>query len=295
MATIVVRPARTADLAALHEIVYRNDTKDERTPPTLGDVPPELPHILRTGTMVVAERNGRVLGFASSIVRGRFCYLTDLFIDPDEQSAGVGKRLLLEVWPAGDVPRATCSSTDPRALALYVRSGMQPRWPHINLQAEHTPNLRASGGALEAVVADAGDPALLEWDERIGGRPRRAEHAFWVEAHAATPLWFKRTGKVVGYGYVRPGTGTLFTPEACSIGPVGAARAEDATDCVLAAVQWATRFERPLLIDVPGPHPAFAPLLEAGFRISYVETFASTSEHLPFDPRCYVASDSTLF
>jgi hypothetical protein len=47
-------------------------------------------------------------------------------------------------------------------------------------------------------------------------------------------------------------------------------------------------------IDVPGPHPCLAPLLERGFRIVYVETFVSQAASPFFDARRYIASGSDL-
>jgi hypothetical protein len=67
-----------------------------------------------------------------------------------------------------------------------------------------------------------------------------------------------------------------------------------AAACVLAAMCWARARADVLLIDVPGPHPCLAPLLDAGFRIAYVETFVSTARTPFFDARCYVASGSNL-
>jgi hypothetical protein len=49
-----------------------------------------------------------------------------------------------------------------------------------------------------------------------------------------------------------------------------------------------------LHIDVPGPHPSLALLLKTGFRITYVETFVSSSPTPFFDPQCYIASRSDL-
>ena len=111
----------------------------------------------------------------------------------------------------------------------------------------------------------------------------------------AAPLWFRRQGTVVGYGYVRLGAGTIYSPQACTLGPIGARTPDDAGVCVLAAVAWAQSRAVVLCIDLPGQHPALAALLDAHFRITYVETFMSAA-HTPFlDPRCYVGSGGTLF
>jgi hypothetical protein len=172
---------------------------------------------------------------------------------------------------------------------------MQPQWPHFNLRLSGA--LRAEGAAsgIEIVIANPADPELVRWDARISGRSRPMDHAYWVQSQQATPLWFRRHGATVGYGYVRLGAGTVWHPEACSIGPVGTTTPEDAIGCVLAAVRWARDRAAVLRIDVPAAHPSLAVLLEAGFLITYVETFVSTARTPFFDPRCYIASGSTLF
>ena len=74
------------------------------------------------------------------------------------------------------------------------------------------------------------------------------------------------------------------------VGPVGAGTAEDAADCLLAAVEFArTRSDR-VRLSVPGPHPALAALLDAGFHITYLETFVSSAAAPFLDPARYVGS-----
>ena|SRR5437588_8682420 len=172
---------------------------------------------------------------------------------------------------------------------------------------------RRAGGARSGPGPDLGaslsgrGPQAAEWlarrvgarlihrDAEIGGRRRPQEHTFWVREQRAAPLWFRRQGTVVGYGYVRLGAGTIYSPQACTLGPIGARTPDDAGVCVLAAVAWAQSRAVVLCIDLPGQHPALAALLDAHFRITYVETFMSAA-HTPFlDPRCYVGSGGTLF
>ncbi len=291
----IFRLAREDDLPQAYDIFYENEVGETSGPSPLdAGLMPYLRHVLGTGTMYVAERDDGVAAFAGSIARGDVRYLTDLFVRPRAQSAGLGQTLLRHVLPADGRVHYTCSSTDPRALALYIRSGMQPQWPHLNLRLN-----RPLGGLpvadVETVEARADDPALARWDTEIGGRPRPEEHEYWTREQHGVPLWFRRRGDTVGYGYARLGGGTLYYPQACTVGPIGARTPEDAAACVAAAVGWASRRAEVLRIDLPGPHPALAPLLAAGFRIVYVETFLSTAPVSFFDARRYVASGSSLF
>ncbi len=290
----IFRPAHETDLRAVYEVFYQNEVLDSPHPPSPGDIPSYLRHVLQTGMMYVAEQDERVLAFAGAITRGNITFLTDLFVWPAHQSGQLGKTLLHSVLPQDDRVHCTMSSSDPRALALYIRAGMHPQWPHFALRLEKPTHEMPLTPDMEIIEADPGDPALVRWDAQISGRLRPVDHLYWVREQGAAPLWFRRQGQIVGYGYIRLGAGTLWDPQACTLGPIGASTPEDATACVLAAVNWALQQAEVLHIDVPGPHPCLATLLERGFRITYVDTFVSTAGTPFFDARCYSASGGDL-
>ncbi len=122
----IFRPAQATDLAQAYEVFYENETANTPDLPPSSEIPSYLRHVLQTGTMYVAERDGHILGFAAAITRDRVTFLTDLFVRPDQQSSQLGRTLLQHVLPQNGQIRCTMSSTDPRALALYIRSGMRP-------------------------------------------------------------------------------------------------------------------------------------------------------------------------
>src|SRR6266702_510176 len=256
---IIIRSAREHDLVQMHQVFYQNEVQGVKSPPTPGDVPSELRHILQTGTIYVAEQEGQILAYAGAITRGPITYLTD-----------------------------------PLAPALYIRSGMQPKFPNFNLRWHSSSSEELSISHMEVLEGDATDPELIQWDAQIGGRERPIDHAFWVREQQAVPLWLLRRGVTVGYGYVRLGAGSLWYPETCTVGPLGVNSPDDATDCVLAAVNWACKRAKVIRIDVPGPHPCLAPLLDRGFGIVYVELFVSTAPTPFFDARCFIPSGSDL-
>ncbi len=279
----------------MYQIYYANEIVGVESPPLPGDVPSEMRYTLQTGTWSVAEQDGQILGYAGAITRGAITFLTDLFVQPSLQSAGLGKTLLHHVLPQDGLIHCTVSSSDPRAQALYIRSGMQPQFPHFNLRWHRPSQWEPLTCDVTAVQAAAGDPALIRWDTEIGGRERPADHVFWVREQQAVPLWFHRHRMAIGYGYTREKAGSFWFPEACRIGPMGARSPDDAADCVLAAVNWACQRADVVRIDVPGPHPCLAPLLEARFHIVYVETFVSSAPAPFFDARCYIPSGSDIF
>jgi hypothetical protein len=297
-----VRVAQESDLAAIYDVWYQTDVLTDdlmTTPPEKGPVPAYLRHVFATGRLVVAERNGDIVGFAGAVTRGEVVFLTDLFVDPLHQSGGLGKALLRAALPGGDgLVHCTLSSSDPRAQALYIRAGMAPDWPYFGLTLDvsaTSARVREPRQDVEIREALAGDaPELVKADTERSGRYRPEEHTFWMQQEQAAALWFRRQDRPIGYGYVRLGAGTIWHPRACTIGPVGAATAEEATACVLAAVEWAAERAPVLRIGVPGPHGSLAPLLERGFQITYVDTFVSTAPAPFFDARRYIPSGGDL-
>ena len=103
--------------------------------PTLrvGDMAPSLAHLQSTDPrgFHVAVRDGRVIAFASTIVRGNTHFLSMFWTLPSLQSKGVGRKLLTRAFegpkPPKSAVRCVYASLDSRALALYLKFGMLPR------------------------------------------------------------------------------------------------------------------------------------------------------------------------
>jgi ribosomal protein S18 acetylase RimI-like enzyme len=295
MSDVTIREATRADLPQIYEIWYRAETAEMPDPPAPRPVAAWLTHVLEHGRLLAAERGGAPVGFAGLVVRDGVAFLTDLFVQPDQQSGGIGGKLLGHILPPGARARCTTASSDPRALALYLRAGMQPRWPNCWLRGFRERLSELPGADVEVMEAAPEDPALLAWDAEIGGRRRPEDHAFWVERMAATPLWFRRGGQRIGYGYVQGRSDeSLRYPQAAALGPIGARTPEDAVACVGAAARWASGRSEVMRIALPGPHPALAPLLAARFQLIDVETYCSSAEISFYDPRLYATSGAVL-
>ena len=169
------RPAHEHDLRSMYEVFYQNEVLDILNPPAIGDTPSYLHHILQTGTMCVAEQDGEVLAFAGTITRGSVTFLTDLFVRPTQQSNQLGKTLLHAVLPQSTLTRCTESSSDPRALALYIREGMRPQWPLFGLRLQKPLREMPLIHDVKIVEADVNDSELIRWDAQISGRLRPLE------------------------------------------------------------------------------------------------------------------------
>jgi len=257
-------------------------------------------HELATGQLWVAEHGGRLVGYAGLIERGGVAFLADLFVAPTFQSRGIGGALLEAALATPATAYCTMSSGDPRALALYVRAGLRPHWPHLALTTAAPMLARLPGDDVSVAVATPGDAALVAWDARVAGRRRPEDHGYWQGALGAVPVWFRRSGATVGYGYAWRRHGEGAGRSEVRLGPLGVASAADATPCLGALLRWVA--QRPDVAGAPrphdavtycvalaGPHPALSALLRAGFRVTGVETFCCSVERLFFDPAAYVA------
>lgn len=279
-----VRPATDADLPAITAILEANDE-----PVTWPGVPrpPYVEHLLtRPGLrLIVGELDGRVAGVAGSIEFGgpgrRF--LTDLYVEPGLQSKGLGRQVLAAALD-GATERMTFSSSDPRALASYIRNGMRPWWPLLYLETDARPLAPWSGAETRA--ADVAETARLSraWT----GIDRTADFAFYATLPEATGFVISLDGRDAAVGWARrelaePGRWLDHASIAPGADPVGAAfailRAAGAGDRIGAAV--------------PGPHPAVPRLLDAGVRIAGTDTFCATDRDL-LDPTLIFPSPGML-
>jgi GNAT superfamily N-acetyltransferase len=288
-----IRPATEADLPSVCDVWYATEIEGEADPPPNTAGPRFFAPVLEHGELFVADDGGAVTGFSGSIVRSGVRFLTDLFVRPDRQGGGVGRALLAAAMPDDGRERATLASRDPRALALYVRSGMRARFPHVLVDLAPAAARRTDGAdGVSVRPADPEDPELHAWDTEVGGRERPQDLADLVATAAAEPVWLDRAGERVGYAFVQMASPAyLRHPDAVTVGPVGVRSGQDAAACVAAVVAWAADRAPLVSVGVPGPHPALHALLDAGGRVGYVELFLST--HEPFaDPGRYVPAGS---
>jgi GNAT superfamily N-acetyltransferase len=273
-----LRDAGVDDLTGIYAVWRATELAgSDRPPPDWPDGPGTMPwfsHLLAVGRLVVAVEDDAVIGFAGLLDHGRCVALSDFFVDPDRQSHGIGRALLDEILPPAR-PSVVMASTDPRALGAYARRGMRPRWPVYYLGAD-TVDLRPATWPRVEVEPVAADD--YPWE--LAGD---AEHYARL---GAVPLGARRDGRSLGTALIMTGNPQrLFHPESTEILESTAPTADDAEVLVLGVVTYLIEGEAPrILLQVPGPHPALAPLLETGFRITDVDTACATAEGLLADP-----------
>ncbi len=289
-----LRRAKPADLPELWRVYWDADHGPRTEMPDI-PVPPIFRHELETGRVWVAEDEEGIAGFTAAITRGDVTYLAELFVRRGRQSAGLGRTLLRRAMPPrGRGVRCALSSKDPRALSLYIQSGMLPRWPNFQLQAPEPRLDELPVPDVQVVEADPSDrrtmARLARWDARIGGRERSRDVAYWLDQTDARPVWLTRRGRTIGYAFMSLRRHGRKGPGLAILGPIGSATVRDSAACVFATCRWARAAGHGLYLAVPGPHPALRPLFSAGFQIIDLETFVSSSDRDFADPRRYIAS-----
>ena len=118
---------------------------------------PALAHLQRTDPrgFHVAVRDGRVVAFASTILRGNTHFLSMFWALPSLQSKGVGRKVLTRAFegprPPATAVRCVFASLDTRAQALYLKFGMCPARDVLHAQGSAEADRRARGGRVELV------------------------------------------------------------------------------------------------------------------------------------------------
>ena len=244
----------------------------------------------------VAER---VVAFASAISRERLWYLSMLFVLPELQDAGLGRRLLAQVLPVDDgMARATATdSAQPVSNALYASYGIAPRMPLLNLSglpdrpeafgalpsgivpvAFETMASGPDGGAGQRKLAAAVD-AL---DRELLGAGHSMDHRFLRSESRRGWLYHGPDGMPLGYGYAG---------EAGRLGPV-AARDEALLAPILGHLTSVVVPRGAFATWIGGAADrALAATLGAGFRLDqfpillcWDRPFADFSRYLPISP-----------
>jgi GNAT superfamily N-acetyltransferase len=275
-----LRDAEPDDLRGIYDVWYATEIDGVEPPPRWEDGPGTMPwfdHLLAIGRLMVAVDDGAVVGFAGLLDHGRCVALSDLFVHPSQQSKGIGGALLDAILPP-DRPRVTMASADPRAVASYARRGMRPRWPAYYVTAEPAQLRSAPRLAVNVREIPFTD---YDWD-----LPGDAEH--YTRLHAIT-LAVEQAGRRLGTALVMTGNPQrLFHPQATELLESAATTEDDAAALVLGLVahlldQGASR----VVLQVPGPHAALAPLLKIGFLITDADMACATDADLFAAPTRY--------
>jgi hypothetical protein len=132
--------------------------------------------------------------------------LTEFFVLPGQQSAGIGAELLSRAFPrSGARYRTIIATLDERALYRYLKLGVYGRFPlkYFYRKAERVvveTDLEIAPLRLEAHM-----DAIQRIDREILSHTRAHLHR-WIAA-SRDGFVYQRRGEVVGYGYIGRSSG----------------------------------------------------------------------------------------
>jgi GNAT superfamily N-acetyltransferase len=209
------------------------------------------------------------IGYARSIERGGLFELSEFFVAPGRQSAGVGAALLAHAFPAhrGEV-RAIIATTDVRAQARYYAAGTVARFPIVALVGTPRPADRAPELEIVPVAADDAEIDDLRQVERTVLEFDRGEELRWL-AEQREGFLYRRDGAPIGFGFIgRAGTGPIAALDPSDQPAI--LRHLEARAAALELEE--VSFEVPMVNGVAIRH-----LLERGFRMDPFYTFLMSS------------------
>jgi GNAT superfamily N-acetyltransferase len=218
-------------------------------------------HLARTAAVFwVAEKDGAVIGYARSIRRGDLFELTEFFVLPGEQSAGVGGELFRRTFPPGEGgPRSIIATTDDRALVRYQKAGVYARFPIKYFYKKEPVMVEFDTDlAFEPLAANRETlEALGAVDDEILGHRRDVDHRWLIADPDREGFLYWRRGEVAGYGYLGNSSGPIALLDKADF-PAVLAHAESA----------ASQAGRDFGVEVPMVNrAAIDALLGRGFRM----------------------------
>lgn len=154
----------------------------------------------------VAQDDGSsaLIGYARSIARGDLLELTEFFVLPGRQSAGVGRALLERAFPAdGRDVRSIIATTDVRAQSRYARAGTTARFPFFSLVGEPPETSRSGEITAHAIALDspADRSAVQELERTVLEYPRGDEEIRWLLDDRRGYL-YRRGDDAIGFAFL---------------------------------------------------------------------------------------------
>jgi len=261
--TITYRQATPADLEACADVLYIAD--DELTARRGLPVTPRNPvPLVRLYAHMqsnfpdrfhVALDDKRIVGFSASTEYQEMVYLGFLFVLPETQASGLGRRLLELSMHDSSYRAVAIASYQPVSAALYAWYGMVPRIPIYMLTGAPRAGLPtlAPNLAIRKIPIAAATPLDVE----VCGIRREIDHEWWESMGRRRFALFDGTD-LLGYGYMQE-TGRL--------GPFVVRSGEHLLPFVGRLIAEAPEVEA-WMINVPGAAAeTFVGLLQAGFRL----------------------------
>lgn len=290
-----IRLATMDDYAELNRIAAASDVQIDAPQ---GPGRPYVERLFADGTVLVAERDGGVVGFAAAgwlrpaagSSAQRRSHVGDLFVDPAAQGSGVGGPLYRALLDAHRDERwSVSSSNDPRAQALYEQGGMVRAWPLYYLERPPAQSGRPLPAAVRAEVRSLSLAEATVASAALSGFDRTLDIRTWTSRQGSTPFGVELDGDLALVGFARDHShraGRWLDAAFIAAGadPAAALIAAVASDVL--TVPGGT-----LGLCLAAPHPAMWSLLGAGFHIAELDRWFETPDGL-VDPARVVPDPS---
>lgn len=154
----------------------------------------------------VAEKDGEIIAYARSTEHDGLIDLTEFFVSPDQQSAGVGRELLTRAFQKSTARyRVIIATLDERALSRYLSAGVYARFPIKYFYRKAEKVEVPTDLNIEPLQLDIHLEELNRIDRQIIGHARAVVHQWVITTRDG--FVYKRNGEIVGYGYVGGGNG----------------------------------------------------------------------------------------
>lgn len=278
--SIAIRPATPADsracygvfLAAITDLTARMNMPWRPDPgelwTRLGSTFEYLSGHAAEWWLAEQTAHGRVVGYARSVQRGGLFELSEFFVDPQAQSAGVGRRLLERAFPANrGTVRVVIATTDVRALRRYHAAGTFARFPIAALEGAPRADAPLDPGLVPVKAGLADVPALQRIEAAVLDFDR-GEEFDWLLTEREAYIYY-RDGAEVAFAFVGPH----------GLGPIAALEPADMVGVLAHVESWAAGagrkeigFEVPMVNEAAMTH-----LLARGFRMDPFFTFLLSS------------------
>jgi GNAT superfamily N-acetyltransferase len=149
----------------------------------------------------VAEKDGEILGYARTIQHDGLQELTEFFVSPNQQSAGVGSGLLSRAFADnGATYRTIIATLDERALYRYMRMGVYGRTMLKYFYRKAETVSVPSDLVIEPLDLGVHLDAIQHIDRALLNHTRGSIHE-WL-AGARDGFVYRRGADVIGYGYI---------------------------------------------------------------------------------------------
>jgi GNAT superfamily N-acetyltransferase len=266
---VIVRRATPADtrrafdvaMAAMKDLFARQGNEGKLDPDSIwAALESYLAHLAtHAAEWWIAEDpdDGSTIGYARSIERRGLFELSELFIRPDRQSAGLSRRLIERAFPLGrgDV-RVIIATTDVRGLRRYYAADTVARFAMASLTG--SPQPAPGGGDLEVAAATFNDvPEIVAIEEAVFAYPRHDDYAWLFEQREA--YLYRRAGRTVAFSFFgKTGQGPIAALEPANLPPILFHLETRAHACGMPNIS----FQVPTINEVAMRH-----LLGRGFRI----------------------------